>query len=77
MKRKNKETIKQENITDVASNVPSIVETSNKKSKNKFITKILSNKFVAKFLTKEVIFRYCSTGRLAIFCTRLRRGFRD
>jgi len=28
-------------------------------------------------LAKEVIFRYCSTGRLAIFCTRLRRGFRD
>ncbi len=55
MKRKNKEAIKQENINDVASNVPSIVETSNKKSKNKFITKILSNKFVAKFLTKEVI----------------------
>ena len=55
MKRKNREAIKQENINDVASNVPSIVETSNKKSKNKFITKILSNKFVAKFLTKEVI----------------------
>ena len=48
MKRKNKEAIKQENINDVASNVPSIVETSNKKSKNKFITKILSNKFVDK-----------------------------
>ena len=28
MKRKNREAIKQENINDVASNVPSIVETS-------------------------------------------------